>query len=86
MASSVEDTLLEERGSNYIAALRLLFANPLARRVLRSATRRQENCKTVDPVLDGGRSLAYYALARFAGVAANGHPATATPANLARAQ
>ena len=76
MPSSVEDKLIEEK-RNYIAALRLLFTNPVARRILRAAAERQAGCKTEDPVLDEGRSLAYYALARFAGVGVTGCPLTA---------
>jgi len=68
----------EPNGSlRYLAAIRLLFGNPLARALLRAAAWKPGGCHTEEDVEDRGRSVAYYALSRLAGVHVYGCPVLA---------
>jgi len=73
------ETVLEQSNGSlrYLAAIRLLFSNPAARLLLRAAARHYEGCKTSEDVIDEGRSAAYYALSRLAGVTVTGCPFSA---------
>ncbi len=60
----------------YLTTLRLVFNNPITRAVLRGASRRV-TCHTGDGIIDSERPIAYYALAKYAGVSVEGCPLTA---------
>ena len=63
-------------GLRYLAAIRLLFGNPVARALLKAAAKKA-NCTTSEDVIDNNRTVAYYALSKLAGVEVTGCPLAA---------